>query len=599
MGRWWVGVLEIEMSSDEEEPKTKAAKKKKTKPPSNDSLPPSSSRPMTTASLIEQCQSYALPPPPETFPIRRSLFADEHWLKSSCYHGYIESTTVGKWLCLTDIQFTNTSLHLLQKTSSSSAPTQRRTKIAPYQCKRLHEEDQDDVTENLQDNEGDAPKPMPKKKTGKKSGHDNTNEEYKSIMQIYEHNQLYLHAGGAVNGVHFSDSFQINSADETCTHYFAVATSGIGWYGDRREAEFSSSSNCLPVPSHLHGMGVGYDYPHEVADCSSSYSLTPNLLQIYSITSSLKNPFRVDRSAASDSEEVAPTILSVRLCYCIGFPSIGPIWDVKWCPEEEHFRSLGGQETILGTIAIVSADGKCRVLVLPTPQTLQESSNSLSLPTSADPTIPVTIRDTPLLLERDLCRWELTLPAECVLSIGWGGGSGGQGRDGISPLLLACGLSTGSIALWDLSLPTLRHGVRARQASLSAPSSASPGDLKAVVALVPLSKFVDLSVRVGNTATSNSRAIICGVRVVSFCPCNGDLIASGGYDGTLKVCLLLSFAPLHVSLSPSLLSLVRSGMWTINSNLCTVATTPPPGSTLSSGTKTVSASSGPLATPLP
>jgi WD40 repeat protein len=523
---------------------------------------PGSRRRATTSSLslIEQAYEYSSDLF-ANYPARRSLFGDTQWFLSQQNSSRGRAVNMSKWAedLGSSIQFSSTDL-LIQKQQKGQDPgDEKRLRLSPYQCQSFSDEAQQDDRES--DENGPVRKPLPKKKRGKKVKKDQSDEQYQVVMQIYERNQWYLHAGGTVNTVQFSSSYSINQHDNTCTHYLAVGTSGINWYGDMKTT--SSSSHSLPVPPHLHGMGVGYDFPHEVADSGSPYSQTPNLLQIYEVIASLTDP----TDQVSDSESsVTPTILSVKLAYCVGFQSIGPIWDVKWCPED-NFRSLGDEDMILGTVAIVSADGKCRVLVLPTPQSIQESEHAEGTPTS-NATIPQAIRNVPIISETDLCRWELISVSECVLSVAWGGGNGGGGKDGLSPLLLACGLSTGSIALWDLSLPALRHGV-ADENHRSTRSQGPAHDSKLVVSYLPVLKFVDLTVRVGNTATSNSRAVACGVRVLSFCPYDGDLLASGGYDGTLKVC---------PALPRSLLTTLRSGISGTGSVRSTLVTTQLPGS---------------------
>jgi WD40 repeat protein len=493
---------------------------------------------LTSLSLIDQAYEYSSDIFTDYLE-RRSLFKDSQWFLSqpSCSQGSVKN--LKKWAgdFGSSIHFPSTDLLITRQQKGQGqgqAGLEKQLRLSPYQCRSTAEQDHNEGGDHCESDEngiGSSRKPMPKKKRGKKARQDQSNEAYQVIMQIYKRNQWYLHAGGTVNTVQFSSSYSMNRQDNTCTHYLAVGTSCINWYGEMNEASAAA------------GLGVGYDHPHEVADSGSPFSQTPNLLQIYSVIISLNDPIDQDPDSDPDpavgvaADAVSPTILSVKLAYCVGFQACGPIWDVKWCPED-NFRSLEAEDSVLGTVAIVSADGKCRVLVLPTPQSLRVSADADTVPPNI--AIPEAIRDVPIISETDLCRWELSSVSECVLSVAWGGGNGGKGQDGVSPLLLACGLSTGSIALWDLSLPTLQHSVAAAKHSSSNGAGSSPHDPKLVVSYLPLSKFVDMTVRVGNTATSNARAVACGVRVISFCPYDGDLLASGGYDGTLKVFSLLS-----------------------------------------------------------
>jgi WD40 repeat protein len=199
---------------------------------------------------------------------------------------------------------------------------------------------------------------------------------------------------------------------------------------------------------------------------------SPNLLQIWKISESI------------DSNPIDATLINLN--YCVSLNNRGGIWNMNWSSlnyNTSYDNSIIDDkvDNLLGVLAVACGNGSCLVLVLPKNINNEKISN---------------IENIPVVPEDCVCKWEIIIPNKYIQCVQW---------SPHNPLQLCCGLIDGSVVLWNLN-----------------------SNMSDKLLTYPTIKLFDfLSASDSFTKTS--------IETVKFCPYDSNLIASAGFEGTLKI----------------------------------------------------------------
>ena len=223
--------------------------------------------------------------------------------------------------------------------------------------------------------------------------------------------------------------------------------------------------------------------------------------------------------------------MHMSLCYCMGMEDCGPVWDLQWCAcdgwddedldcdGEGDSEGEGEVDVVLGLLGVLCGDGVCRVLLMPTPAALgidDATSTEADVPSAA--AARGGINAAPLISASRLHRWELGLHGDMVTCLAWGLVS--------RPYVVACGMSSGRIALWDLT-----KFVAESQGTTPVPRPSAGDALPRCTSFSPHWQLVDLRHYEG----PDLHAAKTAVRSIVFCPYSADVLCTGGHDGVVKV----------------------------------------------------------------
>ena len=141
----------------------------------------------------------------------------------------------------------------------------------------------------------------------------------------------------------------------------------------------------------------------------------------------------------TETEEPQRADVAAELVYCVALQARGPTWSCAWsplpvAPTTSNSSSSSASSNVLGVVAIVNGDGSCLILQLPKKVTAQQATNA-----SNEDAYRAGI---PVLSEAAVKMYEISVPNLLVCSATW---------NNENPLLCTCGMSDGSIMLWDLS----------------------------------------------------------------------------------------------------------------------------------------------------
>jgi WD40 repeat protein len=421
-----------------------------------------------------------------------SLFQSRPLVKDRYSSLSYSKTSVHEWLKVTNQTVSRAHYHIIANNQSECYCFD----ISPYQC--IQNPMLVEVAEMSEHNFSRQSSPKTKKRKAY-----NVDDVRNKILKDCD---IFSHVGGSVWGLAFCPFSRFDAETNSTTHFLVVGTNDIGWCGERT-ADVNAP--------YLHGLGVGYDIPIELGK-PSQYA---NFLQVYEV---------VVKYFSSQDERTGSLAMEMHLSYCIGLEESGPVWDIEWgkadgwdedCASEsdqnEKEGAEGGEDDlVLGLLGVVCGDGKCRVILIPTPSSLRtqdtasgnvESNNILS--------------NTPLISVTHLQRWELQLAGDMVTSLAWGHIS--------KPYIVACGLASGKIVLWDL--------LRCSSFTENVPDTPTPvsSDMsfRPYASSSPHWQFVDLSLYEGGMRRPERTA----VRSLVFSPDCNDVFCSGGHDGVVKV----------------------------------------------------------------
>jgi hypothetical protein len=231
-------------------------------------------------------------------------------------------------------------------------------------------------------------------------------------------NDWFISAGGPVWALDCKDknSKENESLLSSSNTYIAIGLSRIGW---ERKGDniFNRNPNKMKELGQQNEYDVGCDYKQFV----NRRSTNPSLLEIWKYSQGSDEP-------------------NLKLEYLIGFASRGPVWQARWSPIS--FSDVG----VVGMIALVFGDGTCAVMLVHTESIInninQTNTNNFSTidPMEYSRNIPLVEGDSMLL-------WELSCRNERVMSCSW------SLHD---PWLIACGMSDGSVCLWQLASSRLQ-----------------------------------------------------------------------------------------------------------------------------------------------
>lgn len=145
-------------------------------------------------------------------------------------------------------------------------------------------------------------------------------------------------------------------------------------------------------------------------------------------------PAEEDPAMDVDEEpEVAPASdVSAELVYCVALQGRGPSWSCAWSPLAPPAASEQ-----LGLLAVVNGDGTCLILQLP--KSLADNAARRSVQPSSDE--DGFRQNTPVVAEAAVTLREVSVPGLLVCSVAW---------STENAHLFACGMSDGSLMLWDL-----------------------------------------------------------------------------------------------------------------------------------------------------
>ena len=412
-----------------------------------------------------------------------------------------------------------------------------------------------------------------------------------SDRAVEEGLDVYLNVGGPIWTAAFVPdvTHPVSAAFGTgsrCVKYLAVGTSRVGWEGNSVTGDFNLGDDA----SYALGQKV----------------LTRNLLQVWAVSKVKKvhavsdrndGPILMNRrvgAAVGVSSGVGGGVSSdgynthgqkeglsegvdkvqqdsAHLCYCVAVDR-GPVWKIAWSPwvpspfkSQSKGESAMGGRGLLGVLAVVCGDGSCLILVLPVPDTDHTPSRSSGVET-------VRLGDAmsvPVLSERSVCRFVLTVPTGFDPTAGSGSGglvevhlddsSSSSKRENESddlisilsvawnaqkPLQLCCGLLNGNVAVFDLE-PYLLGDARTTSTT---PSGYNTGSVCTANSINPSSGVMDvpqgnlsvvpfilLSEEHSTPSNNLKHHQKAAVRSATFCPYHPHLILSSGYSSDVSV----------------------------------------------------------------
>ena len=217
---------------------------------------------------------------------------------------------------------------------------------------------------------------------------------------------------------------------------------------------------------------IGIDTKHYVA--KPSYN--PTILQVWKLGINNNNQSLNNNIQMNNTNKT-----SLEIDYCIGFQNKGPIWASAWKP------MIIPQSNILGLLGICFGDGS--IMILPIQQ-LQVNEK-------------ITTDEISLIDSLELNKWEYSCKDLMMISIAW------------NPFKLnefCCGLTDGSIMIYELNEIDF-HNYNNNTNRMN---------------VVPITRLLDRTV-------DSMHPTLSAIRSVNYCPYFRDLIAAGGYDGTVKV----------------------------------------------------------------
>jgi WD40 repeat protein len=280
----------------------------------------------------------------------------------------------------------------------------------------------------------------------------------------------YLSAGGPVLSVAFNilptDLLSLSKAHERSKNvrtqsraarkqerYLAVCLSRIGWQTKEESRSLVHHNTEDIIEQDQEHFEVGEDSPQSLKKISTN----PSLVEMWSI----------------DDD-------GIKLAYCFGFASRGSIWEAAWSSVQIE------DPNVIGILALCCGDGRVLILAVPTIEYLLASCKQKI--------------KTPVINGERFVYWELSCKHHRVMSIAW---------NQLRPWELACGISDGSIAIWQLNASHL---------NVASPRIHRPDQSITLVDLSP-----------------DRIAVSSSIRSVDYCPFDSNLILSCGYDCEIKI----------------------------------------------------------------
>jgi WD40 repeat protein len=251
---------------------------------------------------------------------------------------------------------------------------------------------------------------------------------------------------------------------------------------------------------------------------------------------------------------------SVELTYCIGLDKRGPTWKVSWSPHDfvsnNNNSDKGIYKNLLGVLAIVCGDGSCLVLILPKlihdykyyrKKYFNVIDNENQIPDTQDH------QKIHVLAESRVCRWEIKMNRNPVMSVSWNPHVSGQ---------LCCGMLDGTITIWNLPMHNSDNasGDTSNQQPVNEPAGDSfPFSFFLLTKYKKL--FCEYIVLVQNIKLKKTKMKLSvpsvlftdvivdpftpAVTCARFCPYHPHLLASSGFDGVIKVLVFIVKIALH------------------------------------------------------
>ena len=251
----------------------------------------------------------------------------------------------------------------------------------------------------------------------------------------------------------------------------------------KKIAEAMAKLNSKKVsPSGYHSSTLGYPSDHKNMFTVGKVVKFPNLLQIWRI----------------------PTDAAPYLTYFVGFDQCGPIYHVEWSPHQFPIQvntDAVDHISILGVLAVVTGEGKCYIIVLPT----QVVAKTTPMPENKD--------FLPVISANEVTRWSLQFPpileddvstAPVVTCVAW-----------MNSAKIVCGASSGHIGIFVL-----------RDTNDSENRNSNNGYNQSLYPIIVLTDLLNYDPFLPS--------FNC-VRAVSPCPYNENWIATGGHDGIMKL----------------------------------------------------------------
>lgn len=138
--------------------------------------------------------------------------------------------------------------------------------------------------------------------------------------------------------------------------------------------------------------------------------------------------------------------VTAELVYCVALQARGPTWSCAWSPQLASTSTNSTSSTddnVLGVAAIVNGDGSCLILQLPKRVASPPAAGApRAASSSAWPGEEMYRANVPVVAEAAVRMYEISVPNLLVCSATW---------SNENPLLCTCGMSDGSIMLWDLN----------------------------------------------------------------------------------------------------------------------------------------------------
>ena len=206
--------------------------------------------------------------------------------------------------------------------------------------------------------------------------------------------------------------------------------------------------------------------------------------------------------------------VQVELAYCVELAGRGATWKAAWCPcaatstsSSSSFSSSSSSsstdDSSIGRLAVVNGDGSCLILQLPSVNNVKFSGNSSSNSSSSVSAQKIV----PVLQLQSLLVIEVAIPDLMAHCVDW---------NPLIPTQFCCGMSDGSVTMWDLRECTPNK--------TCGPVNARNTAREAVVATTPFIHLVDLQ------HTDPGTPSFSAVRTVQYCPYEPQLILAAGHD---------------------------------------------------------------------
>lgn len=382
------------------------------------------------------------------------------------------------------------------------------------------------------------------------------------------HLDYFINAGGPIWDTSFAplNTSIAHSPEVIYEKYLAVGLSQVGW------PEEDSLADGLFTCTGQFG------FAQDIAHVIGKPILYPNLLQIWKVSKTrvpassvatesesaaasnaapllVRNMLSATVAADGQSVRSSASVLAngprvqteVTLQFCVGLEQRGAVWKTAWSPHtypaSSTSTSSGSEMTdsLVGLLAVVCGDGSCLVLALPkspvaaapaaagaadsrsamsTAGKGNRAGNSKASTTATSSSTMSTITDilvsessdvgqTAVIPEDSVCQWEISVPGVAIVSVTW---------NPHQPLELCCGMTDGTITLWDLT----------KAKPPSATSNSSNSNPTKTILQQPSRMLMDVLV-------DQRSPVVAAVNSLQFCPYNPALLSSGGLDGALKI----------------------------------------------------------------